>query len=957
MRKSFAAMMALMLVLGSILPASIQPASAYAPPPPTLPAATPPPAEPGIAGQILPTPPSLDSLPPEVEEARARQAIEAVLEKHLRYWGPRYQVAPVEVTVEGEWAHGVAQWRSQARTLKEPIHVLAQRLPDGTWQALMPSSDGLYLQWVDAVPESLVLAGEKGQLRAQAAEADAVWRVIKPPVIITSTTPSSHPSLPSESLGPIVPTPVPLPQPETWIAGETSVSRLSEEEHARLCGVPVEVIEWERLQASRETARPEAIYSYPSAKDWRNVNGQDWTTAIRSQGGCGSCVAFGTIGAIESRMEVANGNPGLNPDLSEAHLFFCGCGECCGTGWYPDAALNFSRDTGVVDDGCYPYTDHDQACSPCSGWQSRVSKIASWIGTSNVAEVKQALADYGPFEATMAVYDDFFSYSGGIYHHTWGNLAGYHAVTIVGYDDNGSYWIVKNSWDTGWGEDGWFRIAYGECGIDDYAYVPNVSPPPSCDPNADQIALFVDANYSGQCVVKGTGQYPNPGAVGLPNDSISSIKVGGNVQAILCEHDGYGGVCETFTGDDPDLSNNSIGNDRVSSAKVEQRSSPCNPNADQVALYADTNHGGSCVTLGVGDYPNPGHLGGLGNDNAESIRVGSNVQAILYEHDNYGGRSETFTGDDSNLWDNTIGGNVVSSVKVQWRAQPPAPPTLQSPANGTTFNEGQGINLSWSSTGNEYYGEVWGGPGGTLTFGWQGGTSKDIGSQWAGYTYSWHVKARNGAGESGWSDTWTFTVKPAAPSNLSAQTASCSQINLYWDDNSGNEEGYKVYRDGSYVGQVGMNTTSYQDTGLSENTSYSHYVKAFRGSIESNASNTVNITTPPCAPPQPDLVPSQWGGWQYPIVPSSITGTSVVNTLYANYPTYIDWGISNSGNADCGGDAYGDLYFDDTLLASYNFGDVQAGWTWAFFDWPSIVVDTPGWHTLKFVADPDGLIA
>ncbi|MGB9873219.1 MAG: peptidoglycan DD-metalloendopeptidase family protein, partial [Anaerolineae bacterium] len=291
----------------------------------------------------------------------------------------------------------------------------------------------------------------------------------------------------------------------------------------------------------------------------------------------------------------------------------------------------------------------------------------------------------------------------------------------------------------------------------------------------------------------------------------------------------------------------------------------CNPNADQVALYANTGYGGSCVTLGVGDYPNPGYLGSLGNDNAESIKVGSNVQAILYEHDNYQGRSETFTGDDSNLGDNYIGANVVSSVKVQWRAQPPAAPTLQSPANGTTFNEGQGINLSWSATGNEYYGEAWGGPGGTLTFGWQSGTSKDIGSQWAGYTYSWHVKARNGAGESGWSSTWTFTVKPAAPSNLSAQTASCNQVNLYWTDNSGNEEGYKVYRNGSYVGQVGMNSTNYQDTGLSENTTYSYYVKAFRGSIESDVSNTVNITTPPCAPPQPDLRPYAPSGYPYPV--------------------------------------------------------------------------------------------
>ena len=129
MRKSFTTMMALVLILASVLPevclASPQTVSANAPPPPTLPATTPPPADPDVADQPLSTPPSPDDLPPEVEQARARQAIETVLEKYLRYWGPRYQVAPVEVAVEGEWAHGVAQWRSQARTVNGPIHILA----------------------------------------------------------------------------------------------------------------------------------------------------------------------------------------------------------------------------------------------------------------------------------------------------------------------------------------------------------------------------------------------------------------------------------------------------------------------------------------------------------------------------------------------------------------------------------------------------------------------------------------------------------------------------------------------------------------------------------------------------------------------------------------------------------------------------------------------------------------
>ena len=114
----------------------------------------------------------------------------------------------------------------------------------------------------------------------------------------------------------------------------------------------------------------------------------------------------------------------------------------------------------------------------------------------------------------------------------------------------------------------------------------------------------------------------------------------------------------------------------------------------------------------------------------------------------------------------------------------------------------------------------------------------------------------------------------------------------------------------------------------------------------------VPISSPP---PEPDLVPAQGGDWEYPIVPSSTTGTTVVNTLYACGPTYVDWGIANSGTADCGADAYGDLYIDGTRLAHYNFGNVLAGWSWAFFDWTETVY-TPGWHTLKVVADPGNLV-
>jgi C1A family cysteine protease len=148
-----------------------------------------------------------------------------------------------------------------------------------------------------------------------------------------------------------------------------------------------------------------------------------------------------------------------------------------------EPALNFARDTGIPGEACYPYSPRDQAFNPCSGWKSRTTAIEGWTVTFSAAVMKKALAEGGPIVATLNMYEDFRSYSGGIYLHTHGGFVGSHAVTLVGYDDSEGYWIGKNSWGTDWGESrdgnanggGWFRIPYGEAGIDDFAYIPVLS--------------------------------------------------------------------------------------------------------------------------------------------------------------------------------------------------------------------------------------------------------------------------------------------------------------------------------------------------------------------------------------------------------------------------------------------------------------------------------------------------
>ncbi len=97
----------------------------------------------------------------------------------------------------------------------------------------------------------------------------------------------------------------------------------------------------------------------------------------------------------------------------------------------------------------------------------------------------------------------------------------------------------------------------------------------NCRPNANQIAVFEDANYSGRCAVRNVGNYPSARSFGLPNDSLSSIIVGRNVIAILYEHNNYGGKNQRFARTDSFLGNNTVGNDNVSSIRViRKRNSP-----------------------------------------------------------------------------------------------------------------------------------------------------------------------------------------------------------------------------------------------------------------------------------------------------------------------------------------------------------------------------------------------
>ena len=257
-----------------------------------------------------------------------------------------------------------------------------------------------------------------------------------------------------------------------WTAGETPVSELTTEEKKRLCGARIDQIPAD-AQFAQLPLR--ASVAYAESFDWRNRDGADWMTPVKSQGSCGSCWAFSAIGVVEAAINIYANDPDKDIDLSEQYLVSdcCNAGDC--SGGCPDWALEYARDTGVPEESCFPYTMSNCACTPCSDWAENPWEIENYVYVSSSTDAfKSALQEYGPLSVVLSVPDDWFYYVGGVYTPTWEvtNGVGWanHAVVLVGWNDSEGCWIIKNSWGSGWGEQGYARVLYGNLEKYNYAY-------------------------------------------------------------------------------------------------------------------------------------------------------------------------------------------------------------------------------------------------------------------------------------------------------------------------------------------------------------------------------------------------------------------------------------------------------------------------------------------------------
>ncbi|XP_036393805.1 cathepsin L1-like [Megalops cyprinoides] len=231
-----------------------------------------------------------------------------------------------------------------------------------------------------------------------------------------------------------------------------------------------------------------SVLQAPTEVDWSK---KGYVTPVKNQGRCGSCWAFSSTGALEGQVFKKTGKL---ISLSEQHLVDCsrkygnhGC-----NGGLMDRAYKYIKDNGgIASEEGYPYKAKDESCKA-----QNAEKVATCTGYTKLrrgdeGSLRDAVASIGPVAVALnAGLRSFQFYKSGIYYDRRCSRRINHAVLAVGYGESlyetnkndltrraTKFWLLKNSWGTGWGNQGYMRLARDKrnlCGIANYSVYPKV---------------------------------------------------------------------------------------------------------------------------------------------------------------------------------------------------------------------------------------------------------------------------------------------------------------------------------------------------------------------------------------------------------------------------------------------------------------------------------------------------
>jgi C1A family cysteine protease len=242
------------------------------------------------------------------------------------------------------------------------------------------------------------------------------------------------------------------------VHGVNKFADLSKAEYKKLLG-------YKKIDKSKKKGI-KAVYdpaTLPARVDWRENGG---VTPVKDQGSCGSCWAFSTTGALEGAHFAATGQL---VSLSEQQLVDCSDQNGGCNGGDMALAMEYTESSPLTTEAQYPYYGYQNRCADSGNGIVGATDIYE-VEQDSIDDLKAAVARGPVSVAIEADQQSFQYYNGGVLARGCGTDLD-HGVLLVGYDTTAStpYWIIKNSWSSSWGENGYIRLAMidgeGVCGV------------------------------------------------------------------------------------------------------------------------------------------------------------------------------------------------------------------------------------------------------------------------------------------------------------------------------------------------------------------------------------------------------------------------------------------------------------------------------------------------------------